>query len=65
MLDDRYYQVKQSFYEGVTTMKHFISQKKHIVITILLAITVAVIIFFIIKAAAQCAPDDLNCLSMP
>ena len=46
-------------------MKHFISQKKHLVITVLLAVAVAVIVLFIIKAAAQCAPDDLTCISMP
>jgi hypothetical protein len=46
-------------------MKHFISQKQHAVIGVLLVILVIVVVFFVIKSVAQCAPDDLGCLSMP
>jgi hypothetical protein len=46
-------------------MKHFVNRNQHIVITGLLAIFALVVILFVIKAAAQCAPDDLSCISMP
>ena len=46
-------------------MKHFITQKQHIIVSVLLLILVVTAVFFVVKSVAQCAPDDLGCISMP